>query len=318
MKQSAMKTFAIIILIGINLFLAISLSDQKEQITYYDEQLINSTVENMKANGMIIDDSLIPRMRKSYSVLEGIYDTDVLLGAAGRFMPSGQLSVYALPAGGVHVMNGDGDSVSFYRNLNFSFRSAGSGEILAGIEGAAPEQIKNEGQFDGVCGGFLSSYGARAENDPLSLVTDSVLYYRDGDVYEIKCFQCAEGLPVYGFTVRIWVVGGKVRAADGKWCFGAPGARIDADTQDVISILINESGRLRTEYRSMLKEDPSALMPAYMVSDLSANYYIFIDDSNHIYFVPVYVISYRDRNGSIYNTVNGKMISVTAEDAETN
>ncbi|MBO4217014.1 MAG: hypothetical protein J5940_03630 [Clostridia bacterium] len=313
MKQNAVKTFAILILISINLFLAISLSNQQKQIRYYDESLVNSTVENMKANGMIADASLIPRRRESFSILEGVYKDDAIYAAAKRFIPSGELTAYALPTGSLYFTDAEGSYARFYRNLYFEFCAADFSDVLVAIRSGASEPVAVADVLDSVTEEFFA-VGGNQEEGGFTLSADNVMYYAEYDVYTVKCRQIADGLPVYGFAPEVYIKDGAVKAAEGKWCFSTPKSKINAETQDVISILINESGRLRTEYKAAQKDDPDALMPAYMVSGINANYYIFSDDDGNIYFVPVYVISYKDRSGSVYNTVNGKMISLTSED----
>lgn len=313
MKQNAIKTFAILILISINLFLAIALSNQQKQINYYDESLIQSTVENMKTNGMIADASLIPRRQESFSVLGGVYDPVLTAEAAKRFMPSEELSSYALPTGAVYITSESGSYARFYRNLYFEFCSADFLDEFSGLSEKTFLTVTDVSRFDGLIAEFFAVKTGSAENGVFSVQTETAGYYAEYDVYMLKCQQIADGLPVYGFAPVVYIKDGKITAAEGKWCFSAPKTKINAETQDIISILINESGRLRTEYKTALKEDPDALMPAYMVSGIHANYYIFSDDDGNIYFVPVYVISYKDRNGSVYNTVNGRMISAADE-----
>ena len=312
MKQNLIKTFAILVLAAINLFLLISLTNQMSQIKYYDENLIGATIENMKANGMIANESLIPRVREKFSVLEGVYDTGVMISEAKRFLGSGDVSVYALPSGAVYVSDGNGGYTRFDRNMDFAYCSSGFGETLSTLPTASAE-ADDPDRFIAPAREFLVSGSGGSDNGSLSMTAVAVSYYPENDVYAVECQEIAEGLPIYGFVATVYIKDGEIRAADGKWCFSKPRSKINAETQDVISILINESGRLRTEYRAALKDDPEAFMPAYIVSDISANYYIFSDDDGDIYYVPVYVISYQDRNGSVYNTVNGKMISVTGE-----
>ena len=311
MKQNLIKTFAIIILAAINLFLLISLTNHSSQIKYYDEELISATVEYMKTNGMIADDSLIPRRRESFSVFAGVYDVSLILRDTDKFFPSGGVSVYALPSGAVLLTDAEGGYARFGTNMDLKFRAAGYDGDFAPTSGAVTSEAALDERLENEIKAFLSPVGVNTGAGALSANVVGALYCEESGVSAVECREASDGIPMYGFTVTVYLKDGEIIGADGKWCFNPPSSKINAETQDVISILINESGRLRTEYKAALKEDPAALMPAYIVSGINANYYIYSDDDGNVYFVPVYVISYKDRSGSVYNTVSGRMISVT-------
>lgn len=302
MNWTKLKTYLIILLVAINLFLAISYINSIKKDSYLDNGAITNTVEFLAKQGIEISKETIPTKIYNSNIIECSYNDNYYENVAISISSSDKESINILPDKSIKITTQNGDSFTFDSNFNFTYISTSFKEenTLSTLEfthdndksvSLTKEQHKKIENF---------LYPEYQQNKVFSYSIKSVTP-KGNDSISLTCIQIIDNTPINNHLVTFELQGNDILAASGTWFFPTEAESYTYNLYDQLSILIKEAQLHKSGDMSNVNYKISSLNHVYSTY-WSAN-------KDNVYFVPSWKISTDDSQDRIYNTISCELYS---------
>lgn len=300
MSWKSLKTFAIVILLIMDIVLALFAAERKYAVTYYDDALIDSAVSVFSESGIYLDRSFLEKKRISPAVYTGTSSAQV----------SDEIAEAMAQKGYRFEQNTEGtrfscekDEFFFGNDFGFSYFTQNTPQMPTELLENGIWTVLAEGdEKNAVLQTALSFFDAYALSDEQLMrycykITCADVYTMNGE-YIVKLLQCLDGI-ILENGVYLLISEGEVRSAEGRLCTVFPTDKKTAENIGVINVLFEEKA-----YIDGLAEKMGA--HGHTVADISYSYGLYFDADGAFYLVPLCRISYTNGEERVYNFVSGK------------
>ncbi len=302
MNWTNIKTYLIILLTGINIFLAASYINSMNQSAYLDNDTIINTIGFLEKQGIEVSkDNVPPKIYKS-NVFECIYSEDYYENVASSISSSEKESINILPDNSIRITTADGSLFTFDSGFGFSYSRASSDttDRLLALEHTADsdksytlskEQYKSLSSF---------LYPDNQTNKAFSYSIKSVEKISNDNVNAV-CIQLIEGIPLYEHTVSVQFDMNGIISADGNWFFPTISDSYNYRLYDQLSVLVKEA---------QIHKLSEASADNYKVTAINHVYTTYWNASkDKVYFIPSWLITTDKQEQRIYNAISCELYS---------
>lgn len=302
MSWKHLKSFAIVILLVINVFFLCEIRSRVFAENHYDAALSRSAISVFRESELYVDERFLSEKIVSFPAYRGNSDD---LSRLDPIME--KLSYHRQEA-----MNGiryAGDEGAFFFGDDFSFsyfEKAGEqmpSEVLENGGDTLFENKQGASRAERAVRSFLSRHGLVRKNaDQYAYEIQTETVYSSGENFVVRVKQCVGDLALFD-GVDFLVRDGRIVAADGLFVPVTPNKRMKSETMGLMDILFEEKAFFDEQYR----ESGSVSRERRILSDVSYSYEAYLGTDGIFYFVPTCELSYSSGEVRRYNMVSGKI-----------
>ena len=288
MSWRNIKIFALAILIVLNGLFLWLVSNQFVTMGKFTDEEIDNVIKILDNGNIHVEKSLINQEKISPNAYKGKLEFSKLLDIWDN--------VYSNVSNELNVISGRSreGKVSIDTELDFNFIS-----IIRPGEYSFDDSLFENTGFDPNY--YLDSFNTAVFGekffDYVKVKLTCVGLYTDEDGLEyVKFRQTYDSNVINEGDINCVFVGGKLIYAEGFLLAIAPNNTISTNCVDILSILVKENGRIKTE-----TNDEKTIVN--IVNGLS-----YVKTKDTFYLVPTYRIIYADTNESVYDAITGEYL----------
>ncbi len=278
------KTFLMILLFAVNVFLFFLVANYYGEIFSTDDETVGSAVSLLKKGGITVDPKLLDIKTEAADILSCDYDRETYMCAVASLLFGKEADgIYLLP-NGMRAETYEGQSALIGYDLSIEFEAAElSGKAKALSDSATP-----------LPAGEAKKALAMLENLiklPSGTLGDEKCFTAEGCTF-ITVLQKESGLPLHGMSCVFGIKNEKIVYASGKHFFYMPQDKKSTQILSRINILFSEKERGTTGD----------------VSDITFCYTLYEEPENgKMLFVPSYSITYTGGKESVINAISKEL-----------
>ncbi len=297
MNWTSLKTYLIILLVVINLFLGLSYINSLNKTSHLDENAIVNTVELLGKHGVEIEASDIPSRVYDSSIIECPYSEDYYEKVAISISSSEKESINILPDNSIKITTESGESFTFDSGFGISYNraSATDDSPLLTLE-YSPDSDKPASltkEQNRALSSFL--YPEYQGNKTFSYSIRSVAK-KDGENAIVVCEQNIGGIPVGDHSITVELDKDAVIYAAGYWFFPTDSKSYSYRLYDQLSILIKET---------QITNSNESQSEGYKITSVDHIYSTYWSaNRDNVYFVPSWAITTENFENRVYNAIN--------------
>jgi len=318
MRWKSIISVMIVILLGVNLWLAYLLVGRYAAQTYFSQEVLQNTIEVLARDGILVRTEQIDAKKRDADIYAAAMAADYSDSVAAIFTNSPIHETFPTPTG-VRMIADNGDTLSFSGSFGINFVAGGMvGEEMSSIAEWAVRagDAVDPGQY--AMRGLREVLEARLDTDTAGgsgvtvhakLSMDAA--YRFGDYVLFRCSQALDDMPISGHTVDcLFDETGRLLWLDGTWGFLSLMRNYSAPLYDQINILFMEKAEC-LEQREAEAETAAATMT------LSSMQFCYIlhtaadpaEGGSRVYYSPAWEIVYTDGTTRTYSAVTGEAVN---------
>ena len=304
MNWTNLKTYLIVLLVGINIFFAASYIDSMNKNAHLDDAAVINTVEFLEKQGIFVAQNTVPSQIYNSNIIECPYDEDYYEKTAAAISGSEKESINILPDNSIRIITENGSLFTFDSGLGFSYSKihSDSGETLLTLE-FTPESdniVSLSYNQQQAISDFLNPYHQGLKD--LSYTIKSTAKKSNGNVVAV-CYQHINNVPVNSHSATIELSENEVVSAFGTWLFSSNSDNYTYRLYDQLSILVKEAQALSSSENDTDKA-------GYTITSLEHVYSIYWSaNRDKVYLIPSWKLSTNDGNQRIYNAINCELTS---------
>ena len=275
------KSFLIILLAAVNVFLFFLASEYYAENNYTSEQTAIGAVRLLSDSDINVSESLLSVKNDNADILICKYDREeYLCSVAALFFGKEADGIYLLP-GGIRAETYEGGTALLNYDMSLSF--------------TAPELI-GKGQTLSESAYIPEKKDSKAEREALEKLIalpggslDNAHCIKSGEYMFITVNQTENGLPLYDMNCIFGIKGEKIVYASGKHLFSVPEEKQDTQILNRVNILFSEKER----------------GVSGTVTDMTLCYTLYeATATGSMLLIPSYAVTYSDGRVSAINAVS--------------
>lgn len=297
MNWTNLKTYLIILLAGINIFLAASYINSMNKSAYFDSSTVTNTVEFLDKQGINVDKDTVPTRIYNSNIIECVYDEDYYESVASAISASEKESINILPDNSIRITTVSGSLFTFDSAFGFSYNGSASvaddGLLTLEYTPSDDKQQALSKQQHKVLSSFL--YPEYQNNKTFSYSIKSVAQKSNGNIYALV-LQEIDGIQVHEHTVSVEFDTDGIVSALGKWFFPTGSESYSYRLYDQLSVLVKEA---------QLHKADESVAEAYTVTAINHVYTTYWSASkDYVYFIPSWSVSTDKQDQRVYNAIS--------------
>ena len=314
MNWKKVKTIIIVILLVVNLFFVYNIYIQYKNIYLIDKKSINTTVELLEQNNIIISADIIPEKKLTANIYECRFDENYYK-VITKIMGTENYSKNIISNGIQFISNDHGDIFEFYNILNVKYYKNSDEKI----DDKYIEEVKNElsglssllsvrpvnNNYLKLISGFLfpdSNKNNRRANKS-NIEISGMLYDDKKSRYIVSCYQTLENYKIEQCEFFVIIKNDLILYIEGMIIFDLFENDNTDQFCDQLNILFLEKSYIDEYKRNIVSEDDIykiiSFMPEYCI--------IWYTEKNIFYLVPAWRIGYSDGTVRIRNAIDGNI-----------
>ena len=308
MSWKNLKTFAIIVLIIMNIFFGIEVNRQYKRAHYYSESEIASVRALMSESGIYIEESYLRAKKVSLPAYKREYKDGATKEAVREVFGSAEADdgkYVAKTASGTYCFFGDG---------GFEYRREGETEM--------PRQVIDSSRARQIF--ILDEYTEKLEAAmkkamPIEKInslsqnrkaekTDAKLYrlfVTDDGCYAAMFLQYIGGVQSSNAFYMLTDASGNIVSGEGNFSLLLPDEKLKADCADLLTVLFDEKRWADEYFSAQQQKDPAAKKIQLTLSMLYYSYDAYRSADGTEFYVPVINLVYSDGTVNSYNLTDG-------------
>lgn len=297
MNWTSLKTYLIVLLVSINLFLGFSYINSLNKDSYLDDGAILNTVEILGKHGIQVEASEIPTRVYDSGIIECPYSEDYYEKVAISISSSEKESINILPDNSIKITTESGESFTFDSGFGITYSKAHATDdaTLLSLENSSdsekPTSLTKE--QNKALSSFL--YPEYQGSKTFSYSVISVTKKNEENVI-VVCEQNIGGIPVSDHSITVEMDKNSVIYASGYWFFPLDSKSYSYKLYDQLSILIKEAQYSNSE---------NAHKEGYKITTVDHVYSTYWSaNRDNVYFVPSWSITTDNSEKRIYNAIN--------------
>ncbi len=304
MNWTNLKTYLIILLAVINIFLIVNYMDSASSNTQLDDVAISNTVEFVEKQGIELEKYIIPTEVYNSNIIECPYGEEYYERIATAISNSEKESINILPDNSIKINTVSGASFTFDSAFGFSYAKSSSNEdqeaLTLEYSSGNDKQTSLSREQRKALSAFIHPVSQNTKE--LSYSVKSVATKSNGNILAV-CSQHINNIPVYTNSLTVEFQDNEIVSAFGTWFFPSSTESYIFRLYDQLSILVKEAQLFKSDHTDITPEP-------YKITDIEHIYSIYRSANNDkVYFIPSWKLS--DSRGSerIYNAVNCELYS---------
>lgn len=275
------KSFLIILLAAVNVFLFFLASDYYKENNYTSEETASGAAKLLKESGINVSEALLSVKNDTADILTCGYDREEYLCSVAALLFGKEADgIYLLP-GGIRAETYEGSSALLNYDMSLSFTSS---ELIG------KEQLLSESAYT------PEKKESSADREALERLIalpsgslDDARCIKAGEYMFIAVEQTENGLPLFDMNCIFGIRDGKIVYASGKHLFSVPEGRQNTQILNRVNILFSEKER----------------GVSGTVKDMALCYTLYEDTATDtMLLVPSYTVTYSDGRTAAINAVS--------------
>ena len=304
MNWTNLKTYLIILLVTINVFLIFNYVDSTNGTAQLENTDILNTVEFLEKQDIRIKKEVIPTEVYNSNIIECSYGEEYYELIATLISKSEKESINILPDNSIRINTINGSSFTFDSSFGFSYAKSPINENseLMTLENLSDQdnQVSLTREQRKALSFFFNP--ASQTNNKLSYSVESATTKANGNLL-VTCFQHINNIPVYSNTITVELKDNEIINASGTWFFASDTETYIFRLYDQLSILVKEAQLFKAN-----SEDNKTT--PYEINAIEHIYSIYRSaNNNKVYFIPSWRLLDNNSNERIYNAVNCELYS---------
>ncbi len=290
MNWKNIKSFLLILLIAVNIFLAFMVKKQSGASGYSAEALANVT-ELLEQNGIYAEKNILTLPTKEMEIVTCTVD-DKYSSTVSKLFLKEEKDIFTTPTG-YSVYGKNGELLKISPSMDIYYSSDGI------TEGSLTNAEKKDIEDDAVTE-ILSDILLSNENSDFGFKITSISM--SDELYEVTLVQTLSGHPVRNHRLHCIIKDSSIVFASGKWCFLPINEKISEHLLDSVNILFVERAEIGSHKSNTEKHTVEYMEQCYISQTLGKE--------NQLYFMPSWHISWMEDTipDTFYNALNGEKI----------